>query len=109
VRRTGRGKSTGAGIHICVGTTQGISLCSSLSQTSKSHVSYFICHVFSSTKSDEDKDRFCVEAGVENDCGANNAYTCTYVNVKMVPAETIPGIGGGEREREAGGGGGIQV
>jgi hypothetical protein len=43
VRRTGRGESIGAEIHICMETTQGHSLCSYLYlKLAKHHASYFI-------------------------------------------------------------------
>jgi hypothetical protein len=48
VKRTGRGESIGAVTHICIETTQGISLCSYLYV--KHHVCLFIFYVFSSTK-----------------------------------------------------------
>jgi hypothetical protein len=51
MKRTGRGESTGAVIHICMGTTQGNSLCSYLYlRLAKCHVSHFIFYIFSSTK-----------------------------------------------------------
>jgi hypothetical protein len=53
VKRTGRGKSIGVVIHICMGTTQGNSLCSYLYlKLAKCHFSHFIFYVFSSTKSE---------------------------------------------------------
>jgi hypothetical protein len=52
VKRIGRGESIGGVTHICMGTTQGNSLCSSLYlKLARCHVSYFIFYVFSSTKS----------------------------------------------------------
>jgi hypothetical protein len=51
-KRTGRGESIGAVMHICMGTTQGNSLCGYLYlKLAKHHVSYFIFYVFPSTKS----------------------------------------------------------
>jgi hypothetical protein len=51
VKRTGRGESIGAVIHICMGSTQGNSLCSYLyHKLVKRHVLPFIIYVFSSTK-----------------------------------------------------------
>jgi hypothetical protein len=51
VKRTGRGESTGTVIHICMGTTQGNSLCSYLYLKLAKHcVLCFIFYVFSSTK-----------------------------------------------------------
>jgi hypothetical protein len=53
VKKTGRGKSVGAVIYICMGTTQGSSLCSYLYlKLAKHHVSCFIFYVFPSTKSE---------------------------------------------------------
>jgi hypothetical protein len=47
VKRTGRGKSVGAVIHICMGTTQGNSLCSYLYlKLAKSHAFHFTCYVY---------------------------------------------------------------
>jgi hypothetical protein len=52
VKRTGEGESTGAVKHICMGTTQGNSLCSYFNlKLAKHPVSHFIFYVFSSTKS----------------------------------------------------------
>jgi hypothetical protein len=59
VKRTGRGESTGALIHICMGTTQGNSLCSCLYlKLAKCHASHFIfnINVFPSTKSENEGD-----------------------------------------------------
>jgi hypothetical protein len=53
MKRTRRGESTGAVIHICMGTKQGNCLCSYLYlKLAKHHVSPFIFFVFSSTKSE---------------------------------------------------------
>jgi hypothetical protein len=51
VKRTGRGKSVGAIIHICMEITQGYSLCNYLClKLAKHRVSRFIFYVFSSAK-----------------------------------------------------------
>jgi hypothetical protein len=51
VKRTEKGKSSGAVIQICMGTTQGNSLCSHLYlKLPKGHISHFIFYVFSPTK-----------------------------------------------------------
>jgi hypothetical protein len=56
VKRTGRGKSIGAVKHICMGITQGNSLCSYLYlRLAKCHVSSSIFYAFSSTKSENRK------------------------------------------------------
>jgi hypothetical protein len=56
VKRTGRSKSLAASIHICMGTTQGNSLCSYLYlKVVKHHVSCFICYVFPPTKPENRK------------------------------------------------------
>jgi hypothetical protein len=53
VKRTGRGESIEAVIHICMGTTQGNSLCSCLYlKLAKHHISHFIFYIVSSTKSE---------------------------------------------------------
>jgi hypothetical protein len=51
VKRTGKGQSTGAVMHICMGTTEGNFLCSHLYlKLTKRHGSHFIFSVFPSTK-----------------------------------------------------------
>jgi hypothetical protein len=53
MKKTGRGESIEAKIHICMGTKQGNFLCSYLYlKLAKCHVSCFIYYVFSSTKSE---------------------------------------------------------
>jgi hypothetical protein len=90
VKRTGRGELIGAIIHICMGTTQGISLCSYLYlKLAKCHVSHFIFYVFSFTKSENWRAEQVLSGGVgtveggqwqkrgyENEHGANKVYTC---------------------------------
>jgi hypothetical protein len=70
----------GAVIPICMGTTQGNSLCSSLYlKLTKCHVSHFIFYVFSSTKLEN---RRVEQVGGVGDRGRRmnmvqtNVYTC---------------------------------
>jgi precorrin-3B methylase len=75
----------------------------------KCHVSHFIFSVFSSIKSENGRVEQVLqgwgvggkvgtsgsgEEGVGG-YGANYVYTCMCVHAKMIPVETIPGIGGG--------------
>jgi hypothetical protein len=62
VKRTGRGESIGAVIHICMGTTQGNSLCSYFYlKLAKHHISHFIFYVFSSqNRRTGRQNRFCL-------------------------------------------------
>jgi hypothetical protein len=56
MKGTGKGESIRAVIHICMGLTQGNSLCSYLySKLAKCHVSCFIYYVFSSTKLEKNR------------------------------------------------------
>jgi hypothetical protein len=65
VKRTERGNSIGVVIHICMGTTQGNSLCSYLYlRLAKCHVSHFIFYGFSSTKLENRREeQYCGEWG----------------------------------------------
>jgi hypothetical protein len=84
VKRTGRGESIGAVIHIHMGTTQGNSLCNYLYL--KRHVLCFIYYVFSSTKSENKRteqvqlalmegERW-LRKGQEDESDTNKVYTC---------------------------------
>jgi hypothetical protein len=110
VRRTGRGESFGAVIHICMGTSQGNSLCSYLYlKLAKHHVSCFIYYVFSSIKPENRRVKEVLPG--EGVGGGKRGKRMTMVQTmytqvckcKMIPVETIPGIRGGQMGERSGG------
>jgi hypothetical protein len=64
MKRTGRGELTGALIDVCIGITQGNSLCSYLYlRVAKCHVFHFIFHGFSPTKLENRRAEQILELG----------------------------------------------
>jgi hypothetical protein len=120
VKRTGRGESIVAVIHICMGTTQGISLCSDLYlKVAKHHVFHFSYYVFSSIKSENRRAEQVLPreewvAGTSGrgeviGKGVGGCICCkqcihVYVNAKMIPVETSRNLGrvDGKEKRRGG-------
>jgi hypothetical protein len=82
VKRTGRGESTGAILHIYMGTTQGNSLYSYLYlKLAKHHVSCFIFYVFFYYKIEEQEAGTCSAGGCGEKGGRMNMVQTMYTHV----------------------------
>jgi hypothetical protein len=93
VKRTGRGQSIGAALHICMRTTQGISLWTYL-YFKQAKVMFFVLYImffFLQNRRRGGQNRFCPGRGgcmapdregrwqgkrQKDEYGANNVYTC---------------------------------